>query len=125
MSENRIAPSKREAPERLQRDLGRGVGIVDQVEEAALVGPQRAIFGQVAPGLAHQPHRRRIAPLAAQHGEQGLVGVGGDGAGGRSGEEATLYLLLIYIIRLKDGVLVGALAAGFRRASRLCQQVAT
>jgi hypothetical protein len=47
-----------EAADRLERDLGRRIAVVDQREEAALLLPQRAIFGQVAPGLAHQPDRR-------------------------------------------------------------------
>ena len=37
MSENRIAASSGEALQRLERDLGRGIAVVDQVEEAALV----------------------------------------------------------------------------------------
>ena len=76
MSENRIAASScGKALERLERDLGRGIAVIDQIEEAALVAAQLAIFGKVAPGLAHHPHRRRVAPLAAKHGEQGLVGL--------------------------------------------------
>ena len=75
MSENRIAPSSGKRFKRLQGDLGRGVAVIDQIEETALVGPQRAIFGQIAPGLAHHPDRRRIAPLALEDGQQGLVGL--------------------------------------------------
>src|SRR6185503_17054789 len=43
-----------EAPDRLERDLGRGVAVEDELEKAALAGTQRAIFRQVAPGLTHQ-----------------------------------------------------------------------
>ena len=72
MSENRIAPSKP------KRRIGWSVTsaaaslIVDQLEEPALLGPQRAIFGKIAPGLAHQPDRRDSLPRAAQRREQGL-----------------------------------------------------
>jgi hypothetical protein len=72
MSEKRIAPSK----------PNRRIGCsVHQLEKAALLGPERAIFGEIAPRLAHQPHRRRIAPLALQHGEQRTVGRGDRGGG--------------------------------------------
>ena len=37
----------------------------------------RAIFGQIAAGLPHQPHRRRLPPFAEQGCEQGLLGGGG------------------------------------------------
>ena len=46
-----------EAADRLERDLGGRLAVVDQLEEPALLGPQRAIFGQVAAGLTHQPDR--------------------------------------------------------------------
>ena len=38
-------------------DSGRARRVVDEIEEAALVGPKRSVFGQVTPGLAHQPYR--------------------------------------------------------------------
>src|SRR3546814_11182153 len=44
-----------ETPDRLQRHFGRRLGIVAELEEPALGLPQRAIFGQIASGLAHQP----------------------------------------------------------------------
>jgi hypothetical protein len=62
-----------EAPDRLQRHFGRGLGIVAELEEATLGLPQRAIFGQVPPRLAHQPQRRAILPHPAQRREQGFV----------------------------------------------------
>ena len=93
-----------EAAERLERDLGRGLGIVDQVEEAALARPQRAIFGQIAPGLAHQPDRRRIAPLAAEDGEQGLVGGVGCEGSDRARARPPSILPYIYIDKKIDGV---------------------
>jgi hypothetical protein len=46
-----------EAPDRLERDLGRGVGIEDELEKAALSRPERAILGQIASRLPHQPDR--------------------------------------------------------------------
>ena len=47
------------APDRLQRHLGRHLGRVAQVEKASGLGTQRAILGQIAASLAHQPDRRR------------------------------------------------------------------
>ena len=58
------------ALERLDGDLGRGIAVVHQFEEAALFGPQGAIFRQITPSLAHQPDGRRVATFALQHGEQ-------------------------------------------------------
>ena len=62
-----------EAADRLERDLGRGLAVVDQLEEAALLGPQRAIFGQIAPRLAHQPDRELSGLPPLSDAEQGLV----------------------------------------------------
>ena len=53
-------------PDRLKRDLGGRLGIVYQRQESALLCPQRAIFGQVAACLAHQPDRPMIAIFTAQ-----------------------------------------------------------
>ena len=58
MSLNRIAASSGIALERLQRHLGREVGVRRQAHEAAGAGARRAVLGQVAAGLAHQPDRR-------------------------------------------------------------------
>ena len=75
MSENRIAASSCGKPlERLERDLGRGFAVVDEIEEAALLARRScAIFRQVAACLTHHPHRRRDQSLTAEDGEQGLV----------------------------------------------------
>ena len=52
--------------QRLERDLSRGGRIIDQCEEPALAFPQRPVLRQVAPGLAHQPHRTARAIGSAQ-----------------------------------------------------------
>src|SRR5207302_5989962 len=57
----------RKALERLERDFGCGVAVVNQVKETALRLAQLAVLGKVAPGLAHHPHRRGIVPLTAKH----------------------------------------------------------
>ena len=48
-----------EAPDRLERDLGRGFGRIAEIEEAARLGAKLAIFGKIASRLPHQPDRRR------------------------------------------------------------------
>jgi hypothetical protein len=66
-----------ETADRLERDLGRGVAVIDQREESALLRAQGAVFGQVAPRLAHQPDRGVGAgPFAAQRAEQNTGHVG-------------------------------------------------
>jgi hypothetical protein len=60
-----------EAGDRLQRHLGRRRAVMDELQEAALVGPECTIFGEIASRLAHQPNRRGIATLPVQHREQG------------------------------------------------------
>jgi len=59
-----------EAANGLERDFSSRHAILGQGEEAALLGSQRLIFGQIAPRLAHHPDRRRIAPFAFQNGQQ-------------------------------------------------------
>jgi len=61
-----------ETPDRLQRHFGRRLGIVAKLEETALGFPQRAIFGQIASGLAHQPQRGPVLPRPAQRCQQAL-----------------------------------------------------
>jgi hypothetical protein len=61
-----------EAADRLERDFGRGVAVVNEREEPAFVRPQLAIFREITAGLTHQPHRRRPDPLAFQHSDQWL-----------------------------------------------------
>ena len=53
---------------RLERHLGGGLGILAELEEAA-AGPDGAVLGHVAPGLAHEPHggeRGRGAPASLE-----------------------------------------------------------
>ena len=47
---------QRVALQRLQRDFGGVVHVGGQAHEAAGLGARGAVFGQVAAGLAHQPH---------------------------------------------------------------------
>ncbi len=62
----------RKAAKRLERDLRRRLAVIDEVEEAALLRPQGAIFGQIAPGLTHQPHRRRRNTFSTKHRQKRL-----------------------------------------------------
>ena len=55
-----------EAAYRLQGDLDRLVGRVAELEERACRRPDRAILRQIAPGLAHQPDRRRRKARSGQ-----------------------------------------------------------
>jgi len=48
-----------EAAERLQRDLRRHVGPPAHLDEAHLLA-DGAVLGQVAAGLTHEPHGRRV-----------------------------------------------------------------
>src|SRR3546814_12071807 len=61
-----------ETPDRLQRHFGRRLGIVAELEEPALGLPQRAIFGQIASGLAHQPQCGPLLLHPAQCCQQAL-----------------------------------------------------
>ena len=60
-----------EAANRLERDLGSKLGIVAQRQEAAGLGPDLAILGQIAPGLTHQPDRGNLERLAGQCAQKG------------------------------------------------------
>ena len=53
-----------EAPDRLQRHLGGMLRCKAEIEEAAGLLTQRAIFRQIAAGLPHHPERRRGLSLA-------------------------------------------------------------
>ena len=55
-----------EAADRLQRDFRCKLGREAQIEKAPRALAQRAIFRQIAPGLAHEPHRRRRLRAARQ-----------------------------------------------------------
>ena len=63
------------AAHRLQRDLGRQVGLLDGVEDRALA-PHRPVLGQAAPGLAHEPDRGPALPPAAGGGQEWRLGDG-------------------------------------------------
>src|SRR4029078_12145928 len=89
----------RKGCKRRKWDRGRRVRIVDEVEEAALLLPKPAVFGQVAPRLAHHPHRDGVAPLAAEHGKQGLFGTR-FGKLGRHRSHPTSLLIDIFRRRL-------------------------
>ena len=49
----------------LERYFGGKLWIEAKIEEGAGLGPDLAIFREIAPGLAHQPDRRRIDGFAA------------------------------------------------------------
>ena len=51
-------PVEIEPIDRLERDLARCLTIVNQIEKAALLLSQSAIFGQVPPSLTHEPDGR-------------------------------------------------------------------
>ena len=59
-----------EPADRLDRDLGGRVGIVNQRQESALLRPQCAVFGEITSRLAHQPNRPLGRILAGQGAEQ-------------------------------------------------------
>ena len=56
-----------EAPDRLQRDLGGMIRREAEIEKAAGLGAQRAIFRQIAAGLPHHPERWHLLPAAGQN----------------------------------------------------------
>ena len=64
---------EREAPERLQRDLGGEFRRAHHFEEG-VPGLQRAVLRQVAAGLAHDPDGRAVKRCAGGGGEEALVG---------------------------------------------------
>src|SRR5690606_18489977 len=68
---------ERKALQRLQRDFARELVIAAQVEEAARTSAGGAVLGQVATGLAHQPHGRVLGGLAPQRAQEGIVLQGG------------------------------------------------
>ena len=55
--------------DRLQRDLARQVGREAGVEHGG-ADAQLAVLGKRAPRLAHEPHRQRLGPVAAQGTDQ-------------------------------------------------------
>jgi hypothetical protein len=65
------------AADRLQRDFGGQFGIVAQRQEIPGLGPRRAVFRQVAPGLPHQPDGRHLHRLARQRTQELFLAGGG------------------------------------------------
>ena len=63
-----------ETPDRLQRDFGRQVGRVAQIQKGSGRLPQFPVFRQIAPGLTHEPDRRRRYRFARQHAQNRLIG---------------------------------------------------
>src|SRR5206468_1935155 len=63
---------QREAPERLEAGLDRQLGRAAHREEVGALA-QRAVLGQVAPGLAHDPEWRTVHRLAAAGSEEAIV----------------------------------------------------
>mgnify|MGYP003344190213 CR=1 FL=1 len=63
--------------DRLQRDLDSLLRRVAEFEERSGRRPDRAIFRQIASGLAHQPDRCVLGGLAAQGAQEGVVLKGG------------------------------------------------
>ena len=61
---------------RLQGRLGGQRRRIAELEERPGLAAQPLVLGQVAPRLAHQPHRRRCHGLAMQGAEQGLARFG-------------------------------------------------
>ena len=64
---------ERVAIEWLQSHLGGEVHIRRQPHEAAGLGAHRPVFGEVAPGLAHQPHRGVRRGFAKTRAQEGVV----------------------------------------------------
>ena len=60
---------------RLQRHLGAELGRLGDLEERVALA-ERAVLGQRAPGLAHEPHRRALDLLAAQRANEERIGHG-------------------------------------------------
>ena len=56
-----------ETPDRLQRHFGGKFRREAQIEKAAGLGAQFAIFRQIAAGLPHHPDRRHRLPAAGEH----------------------------------------------------------
>ncbi|MDT4845062.1 hypothetical protein FQZ97_790370 [compost metagenome] len=73
---------QRIALQRLQRHLGGVVHVRCQPHEAARLRARGAVFGQIAPGLAHQPHGRVLGGLAQTGAQESVVLQGGKAHGG-------------------------------------------
>jgi len=68
-----VGTSKTKSSHRLQRDLGRERRCKAQVKKRSRLGPQGSIFGQIAAGLAHDPHRPPLRHLAAAGTQEEIV----------------------------------------------------
>ncbi len=75
MSLNRMAASKSEAPNRLQRHLPGKLRGADQIPEVMRLF-ERPVLGQVAPDLAHDPHGRPLGVGATGSIEKQAHGAG-------------------------------------------------
>jgi hypothetical protein len=64
---------ERIAIDRLQRDLGGEGRVGGQAHEAAGARTRRAVLGQIAPRLPHQPHRRVLGGLAQTGAQEDVV----------------------------------------------------
>ena len=63
---------ERHPAERLERDLDGQLRVATGLEDVSLA-TELAVFGQVAPGLAHEPHGREVHGLAAQRAQEAIV----------------------------------------------------
>jgi hypothetical protein len=67
---------KAETADRLECYFSRGVAVIAKLKETALLRAQFAIFGQIAPRLPHQPHRRHVELCPFRTASSFLVGTG-------------------------------------------------
>ncbi len=77
MSENRIAASSGKRAQRLQGDFAGQFRGLAETHETTGTGAGRAVFRQIAAGLAHQPDRRNVHWLSAQGAQQAVIVEGG------------------------------------------------
>ena len=103
-----------EATQRLQSHFRGCFAVVHQVEESALFGTQRPIFGKVPPGLPHEPQRGDGLAGAAQGFEQRL---------GRRNLSQRRASTEKKIQRMKEVEVVGVGMLGFMPLSPNCQQL--
>ena len=76
---------ERKAPDRLQRHLACELGRLREREEASGLEPRLVVFGEVAPRLPHDPHRRVRRRLAQQCPQEDIVRHGGRFSHGLTG----------------------------------------
>ena len=68
-----------EAVDGLEGYFSRQLGVFAQIQKAACTGAYSAVFGQVAPGLAHEPHGGVGNGLFGEGAQEGVVLQGGHG----------------------------------------------